>query len=258
MAAGDRYRAWRSSVACYEVWSVASEHFELRNWGKYQHYRERRPPWIKLSIDIFDSAENPDMYALGVPARYLAVTMLCLAGKTGNRIPAHIPWLSVESKMTHAATRKAISELRAIGFVRFADDNGASTLLSEVPAHRETETEQTSLLRRLVDATKPDRPRDEVWDVLTDLFGKVVSGTMAHGKRNVAVRDLKRLEATPELILAARKKWDRVYEGATCTDAALAKHYPQLIVGVNLQPAVPCPVCEMGGGRHTADCEAVA
>jgi hypothetical protein len=102
------------------------------------------------------------------------------------------------------------------------------------------------------------RRKDPIWDSLAAIFGEVVSGTTAHGKRNRATRDLRKSGATGESVAIAAKRWEKLFAHATLTDAALAKHYPQLIVGVNLQPAVPCPVCEMGGGRHTADCEEVS
>ena len=237
---------------------MSSDYLELRNWGKYQHYGNRRPPWIKLQILIFDPVENPDMSALGTPARYLAIMLMILAAETGNNIPSGIAWLSVETKMSYTATRKALAELRAIDFIRDADWDGEEKVLANrqnllaPPAREEFRSTEGSLLRKLPWASK--RPTDEVWEVLAELFGPVKSGTSAHGKRNKAVRDLKRLDATPESIRMARHRWDRKFEGATPTDMAIATHYPTLMHGVNVAPVPPCPECEMGGGMHAADC----
>jgi hypothetical protein len=239
---------------------VTHDFIEVRNWGRYQHYTERHPPWIKLYTVTFDEVENPDMAALGVPSRYLALMLMILASETGNRIPVSIPWLTVETKMTYSAARRALAELRKIGFVRDADWNGELDLASATAEVASTdaipkETETESLLRKLV-GTRKSRPLDEVWEVLVELFGPVGNaGTSAHGKRNKAVRDFKALGATPDTIRLARKRWERKFEGSTPTDMALAVHYPALMVGVNLAPDPPCPECEVGGGQHAAGCE---
>jgi len=82
-------------------------------------------------------------------------------------------------------------------------------------------------------------------------------GTTAHGKRNRATKDLKRSGATDKSIRVSRQRWDKLFDHATCTDAALAKHYPQLVAGVNLEnPTPPCPECEVGGGLHAEGCGA--
>jgi hypothetical protein len=98
------------------------------------------------------------------------------------------------------------------------------------------------------------RPRDPVWDALTVLFGAVAEKTNAHGRRNKAAADLRRLQATPELLRRAAARWPTLYPQATLTDVALATHYPQLAQG--MRPAVAaCPTCGVGGGAHLADCE---
>ena len=75
---------------------------------------------------------------------------------------------------------------------------------------------------------KPAQERDEIWDELEKLFGKVADKTTAHAKRNKAVADLKRAGATPETVAAAARAWPRMFE-ATLTDTALATHFPQLV-----------------------------
>ena len=29
-------------------------HLRVRNWERYQHYKERNPPWIKLYVELLD------------------------------------------------------------------------------------------------------------------------------------------------------------------------------------------------------------
>lgn len=90
------------------------------------------------------------------------------------------------------------------------------------------DTEPQNLSGSEAKASSP-RKRDEVWDALEALFGTVPPKTNAHGKRNKACADLKRFDATSETIRRAHHQWAAIYPGATCTDTALATHYPQLL-----------------------------
>jgi hypothetical protein len=76
---------------------------------------------------------------------------------------------------------------------------------------------------------------DLVWDQMELLFGRVVSGTNAHKKRNKAVKDLKLLNASPEQIAYAFTQYQARFS-CLCTDMALATHYPLLTAA---QPQLP-------------------
>jgi len=97
----------------------------------------------------------------------------------------------------------------------------------------------------------PLRPRDAIWDEMEALFGRVVSGTNAHKKRNKAVKDLKLMEATPDELRRAVHSFNVAFPGACCTDMALATHFPRFRPK---QIAKPCDECGIGGGRHLGGC----
>jgi len=78
-------------------------------------------------------------------------------------------------------------------------------------------------------------PQDLVWDQMEILFGRVVTGTNAHKKRNRAVKDLKLLGAGEDTIRYAYEQYLARFSGAICTDIALATHYP-LLVDAELPP----------------------
>lgn len=203
-------------------------YLELRKWGELQHYTDRNPPWVKLYPKIIDPRENADLTALGLPARYLAFAMICLAAKTGNLIPASPSWIGIEVGMTTSATRKAIAELRAIGFVRAAGSNGADELASKRADKSAGPREQ----RTEVGANAPTSGgRDLTWDTMEELFGKAPPGTNAHKRRNKAVADLKKFAASPDSIRSAHRRWHKVFEGAAPTDIGIATHYGRLIHG---------------------------
>jgi hypothetical protein len=81
------------------------------------------------------------------------------------------------------------------------------------------------------------RPRDPIWDEMEVLFGHVVSGTNAHHKRNKAVKDLKLLGASAADLPRLYRLFQARFSGCTCTDVALATHYPLLIQCVNASSA---------------------
>ena len=56
----------------------------IREWAKYQHYRDRNPPWIKLHVELLSSYS---WVSLDDASRLLAVVCMVLAARTGNRIP---------------------------------------------------------------------------------------------------------------------------------------------------------------------------
>jgi hypothetical protein len=98
------------------------------------------------------------------------------------------------------------------------------------------------------------RPRDLIWDEMETLFGRVVSGTNAHKKRNKAVKDLKLMGAEAPELPRALHGFNVAFPGACCTDTALATHFPRF------RPrtiAPPCPECGVGGGTHAIDCSRV-
>ena len=98
------------------------------------------------------------------------------------------------------------------------------------------------------------RPRDVIWDEMEALFGRVVSGTNAHKKRNKAVRDLKLMDAQPAELDRALRSFNAAFPGACCTDMALATHFPRFRPK---QIAQPCAECGMSPPNHAVDCVSV-
>jgi len=65
-------------------------YFSVRNFEKFQHYKDRNPPWIRLYNSLLDSYEYaclPDTAKAHLVAIYL------LASRSNNRIPADTAWL---------------------------------------------------------------------------------------------------------------------------------------------------------------------
>lgn len=66
-------------------------HINIKNWSKFQHYKDRRPTWIKLLIEIidqFDSDGEPKKFhALPDSAKLTFILLVCLRANYNKHIP---------------------------------------------------------------------------------------------------------------------------------------------------------------------------
>ena len=51
---------------------------QIKNWSKFQHFKDRRPPWVKLYRDILD---DPDWHELDAEAAKVLVMLWLLASE---------------------------------------------------------------------------------------------------------------------------------------------------------------------------------
>ena len=112
----------------------------VKNFERFQHYKDRRPPWIKLYIELLDDynlARLPD----ATKAHLFAIWLL--ASRYENQIPNDPEWIS---RCINATERVNIDLLISAGFI--VEDQTCS----KAPAERkqdaipETETETESIL----------------------------------------------------------------------------------------------------------------
>jgi hypothetical protein len=84
--------------------------YRIPNWEKFQHYKQRNPPWIKLPQDIIDD------YAFSAMPSASKAHLLLLwlaAARCDNRFPADDVWLSHRT----ACPDFRIAPLLEVGFV---------------------------------------------------------------------------------------------------------------------------------------------
>lgn len=58
----------------------------IRNWERFQHYKDRSPPWIKLHRELLTSET---WVSTDDASRVLAIALMLLAAATDNKIPAN-------------------------------------------------------------------------------------------------------------------------------------------------------------------------
>jgi len=60
-----------------------AEYFGIKNYERYQHYKHRNPPWIKLYYDLLD---DDAFISLDIASRHHYMTLLLIAGRQNNRV----------------------------------------------------------------------------------------------------------------------------------------------------------------------------
>lgn len=104
--------------------------FRVRNWDKFQHYKDRNPPWIKLHTELLD---NYEFSRLQDASKLLAVCIWLLAARSDNEIPADPEWiqrrcnLKTKPDLTPLYEAKFIEEIKEL---QTPEQDASSTLAS--------------------------------------------------------------------------------------------------------------------------------
>lgn len=77
--------------------SLTPQYLRVRNWENFQHYKDRRPPWIKLHVELTDDYL---FAALTDVQKYHLIGVWLLAARTDNKIPNDPGWVAarIEAK----------------------------------------------------------------------------------------------------------------------------------------------------------------
>lgn len=86
--------------------------FRIKNWSKFQHYKERNPPWIKLHIEIFGSE---DWVMLDDASRLLAIVCMVIAAKNDGYVPDNPDYIM---RISYLKRRPNLKPLIECGFLQ--------------------------------------------------------------------------------------------------------------------------------------------
>ncbi len=112
----------------------------IKNWSQFQHFKDRRPPWIKLYRDILDDIE---WHSLDPQSSKVLVMCWLIASENEGRLP-DMKTLAFRLRMSEKNTSESIIKLSHwleqddIGVIseRYQDD------LPETERETETETKK--------------------------------------------------------------------------------------------------------------------
>src|SRR5688500_655657 len=68
----------------------ANGYLKVRNYEKFQHYKDRNPPWIKLYYALLD---DPDFLALADATKFHLTGIWLLASRYQNLVPFDPDWI---------------------------------------------------------------------------------------------------------------------------------------------------------------------
>lgn len=114
----------------------------VRNWERYQHYKHRNPPWIKLHTELLD---NYEFSCLSDASKLLAICICLVAARCDNRIPADQEWIK---KRANLAGKVDLAPLLRCGFLEEiqelpSSEHVASTMLAPCSQGADSEKRQS-------------------------------------------------------------------------------------------------------------------
>jgi len=132
----------------------------IKNWTKFQHFKDRRPPWVKLYRDILDDLEWHELDPL---AAKVLVMLWLIASENDGRIPDN-KTLAFRLRLTELKTKEIIIKLSH--WLEQDDINTISEQYQGDRPERETETETKKEVKReiaTIVACPPDVDQ-QIWD----------------------------------------------------------------------------------------------
>jgi len=112
----------------------------IKNWSKFQHFKDRRPIWIKLYREIMDDLEWHNLS--GDAAKFL-VSLWLLASETDGNLP-DITTISFRCRLDTKKCEKLFSELTHYIDIDLISD----VYTDDIPEKRREETETEKIYRK--------------------------------------------------------------------------------------------------------------
>ena len=123
----------------------------IKNWAEFQHYRTRRPPWIKLHRGLLDDFA---WHCLPESSRALGPMLWLLASETADgAIPYRLETIAFRLHMTSDKVDAALGPLIGAGFLIEEPDASEPLAAGKQPALPEREKEPET-------ETKKEKERD--------------------------------------------------------------------------------------------------
>lgn len=156
-------------------------YLQVKDWAKYQHYKDRNPPWIKLETDTFMKYE---FGLLSDASKLLAVCIWTLASRYKDPklglVPADLEYIKRQCNLGDSIKIEHLKELIDQGFIIDASNALADCKQSASPEtySKEAYSEETEERHILVDF-------DGFWEA----YGKIGNKQQAVKSYNKAIKE---------------------------------------------------------------------
>jgi hypothetical protein len=112
-------------------------YLSIKNLSKYQHYKDRRPPWIKLHASLFDDYE---FQCLQDASKLHLILLWLLASQVDNHIPYDVAFIQRKLGTTLPIDMEVLIQQ---GFIEVSHDDGKTLALCKQSDVVETEAYTT-------------------------------------------------------------------------------------------------------------------
>jgi hypothetical protein len=130
---------------------------KIKNWSKFQHFKDRKPPWVKLYRDVLDDME---WYELDPLASKVLVMCWLIASEDDGRLP-NSKTLAFRLRMTEKQTIDCLNKLSH--WLEQDDINAISEQYQTDSLETEKEIE-TKKEKKATIVAAPYGISSEVWD----------------------------------------------------------------------------------------------
>jgi len=111
--------------------------YRIKNWGKFQHYKDRNPPWIKLHVGILQSE---DWVMLDDAGKLLAIACMVIAARNNGEVPNNPAYIKRVAYLNKTPNLKPLLEC---GFLKIPLADASDCKQTQADACPETETYRT-------------------------------------------------------------------------------------------------------------------
>jgi len=132
----------------------------IKHWNKFQHFKDRKPPWVKLYRDLLDDL---DWHELDAQASKVLVMLWLIASEDEGRIPS-IKTLAFRLRMTEKQTNDCLNKLSH--WLEHDDISAISERYQNDSLETETETEtetEKEKRQKATDVATPVGVSEIVW-----------------------------------------------------------------------------------------------
>ncbi len=185
---------------------------KIKNWSKFQHFKDRKPIWIKLYRDILDDI---DWHQLDPLSTKVLVMCWLIASEDDGRLP-DIKTLAFRLRMTEKQTSECVSKL---GHWMEQDDINVISegyQVDDLEKRREDTEKETKKMATDVAFELPDWIPLETWNAFIDMRKRIKKPATDFAKKLI-IGKLEKFKSQGQDIVAILEKsitsgWQDVFE----------------------------------------------
>jgi hypothetical protein len=183
---------------------------KIKNWSKFQHFKDRKPPWVKLYRDVLDDME---WYELDPLASKVLVMCWLIASEDDGRLP-NSKTLAFRLRMTEKQTIDCLNKLSH--WLEQDDIYLISEQYQTDSLETEKETETKKETKSATAIVLPDWMPLETWQAFLAMRKKMKRVPTDHAVE-LLIKKLDRFRANGQNIQAVLEKsitsnWQDVFE----------------------------------------------